>query len=210
MAQVLKQGADYKNQVLVTCDNGDGTYDVTTLKGDRNGTLKTIDYWHDIVHRGLAHTFSDTREDVASNGYYRIRISTGNKALHLEINYTGELKTRLKTFYNPTITTNGTLYTNVFNRIAGLPPNIETEFYVDATYTAGAETETRGRDFSGSNTGTGGGAVRVGGGRSGGLETVITPNSEYIIEFQNVGDNPSDINVILNMYESNQIITVLD
>lgn len=189
--------------MLVTYDNEDGTYNVITLKSDRNGVLRMIDYWHDLVHQKKAHTMSETSEDVATNGFYRIRIKTNDKALHLEINYTGELKTRLKTFYNPTITADGTLYTGVFNRVAGAPSTLETELYIDATYTVGAETESRGNDFAGSDTGQGGGAVRAGGGRSGGLETVIIPNSEYIIEFQNVGANPSDINVILNMYESN-------
>ena len=203
MSQILKESANYNNQMLVTYDNEDGTYSVITLKGDRTGILRMIDYWHDLVHQGKAHTFSETSEDVAANGFYRIRIKTNDKALHLEINFTGELKTRLKTFYNPTLTADGTLYTGVFNRIAGRPSTLVTEFYVGATYTVGVETEARGNDFSGSNTGQGGGAVRVGGGRSGGLETMVVPNSEYIIEFQNVGENPSDINVILNMYESN-------
>lgn len=201
MSQVLKQGADYSNQMLVTHDNGDETYNVITLKSDATGRLSSIDYWHEKVHEGTAHTMSETLEDVGVDDYYRIRIDTGSKALHIEINYVGELKTRLKTFYNP-VTTNGTLYTGVFNRIAGRPTTIESDFYTGSTYTLDAGSQSRGNDFSGSDTGGGGRAVRAGGGRSGGLETIILPNSKFIIEFRNVGTNPSDINVLINMYES--------
>lgn len=202
MSQILKEQRNYLGQMLVTHDNLDGTYNVVTLKSDTTGRLTTLDYWHDVVHNRKAHTFSETSEDVAKNLFYRIRIKTGSKSLHLEINYTGELKTRLKTFYAPVISTDGDLYEGVFNRVAGVSNTLESEFYINPTYTIGVNTESRGNDFSGSNTGQGGGAVRVGGGRSGGLETVILPNSEYIIELQNVGENPSDINIILNMYET--------
>lgn len=186
----------------------DGNYDVV-IKGvsddksvpivsDDRGYLIPIDYLHAIVHEKEMYTISHTFLAVAQNGFARLRIKTNSLALHLEINYTSELKCRLKTYSSPTITGQGTLF-QPFNRIIGYGDGTQGfQVYLNPTFTGGV---LRGNDFSGSNTGTGGAAVRVGGGRQGGVESVIIPNQEFIMEFQNVGSSASDINVIINCYE---------
>lgn len=146
------------------------------------------------------YTISHTFLGVAINGFARMRIKTGaEKVLHFDITFNADLKCRLKTYGNPNITANGTLF-QPFNRVIGYGNGLQTFLvYLNPTFTGGI---LRGNDFIGSQTAGGvGSAVRAGVGRSGGIESVLLPNQEYIIEFQNVGTDVSDIGVIINCYE---------
>lgn len=168
------------------------------IVSDERGYLIPIDYIHALVHEKVVYTISHTFLNVVQNGFSRIRIKTNALALHLEINYNADLKCRLKTYSSPTITGVGTLF-QPFNRFIGYGDGTRGfEVYLNPTFTGGI---LRGNDFSGSNSGTGGTAVRAGGGRQGGIESVLIPNQDYIIEFQNVGSSNSDIGVIINCYE---------
>jgi hypothetical protein len=173
--------------------------DVEKLIVDYRGYLVPIDYLHDIVHQYAMYTISHTFLSVASNGFARLRLKTGlDKVLHFDITFNADLKCRLKTYSSQTITSNGTLF-QPFNRVIGYGDGTQTfEVYLNPTFTGGV---LRGNDFIGSNTGQGSSAVRAGGGRPGGVESVLLPNQEYIIEFQNAGTSNSDIGVIINCYE---------
>lgn len=165
---------------------------------DYRGYLIPIDYQHNIVHEFKMYTISHTFLNVAQNGYGRIRLKTNDNVLHFEINYNSDLKCRLKTYSSPTITGNGTLF-SPFNRVIGYGNGMETfEVYLNPTFTGGT---LRGNDFDGSSAGIGINPVRAGAGKSGGIESVLLPNQEYIIEFQNAGTTSSDIGVVINCYE---------
>jgi len=216
--------SNYQNQMLGTDDNGyvrkievnaEGQLVVDTSQApisgvDKDGTVHQIitdyrgyqvplDYLHDIVHQRAMYTISHTFLSVATNGYARLRLKTGTeKTLHFDITFNADLKCRLKTYSAPTITVNGTLFAP-FNRIIGYGDGLQTfQVYLNPTFTGGT---LRGNDFIGSNAGQGSSTVRAGGGKSGGIESVLLPNQEYIIEFQNVGTSASDIGVIINCYE---------
>lgn len=187
---------DLKQSYKITQSTEDG--EQKSIAVDDRGYIIPIDYLHAIVHDKEMYTISHTFLAVAQDAFARVRIKTNALSLHFEINYTAELKCRLKTYSSPTIVTQGTLF-QPFNRIIGYGNGMQGfQVYLNPTFTGGT---LRGNDFTGSNTGTGGTAVRVGGGRQGGVESVIIPNQEFIIEFQNVGSSASDINVIINCYE---------
>lgn len=165
---------------------------------DNRGYMIPIDYIHALVHEKVVYTISHTFLNVVQNGFARIRIKTNALALHFEINYNADLKCRLKTYSSPTITNVGTAF-QPFNRIIGYGDGTQGfEVYLNPTFSGGV---LRGSDFTGSNAGTGGSAVRAGGGKQGGIESVLTPNQEYIIELQNAGASTGDIGVIINCYE---------
>ena len=225
---MLKMGVDYNGQILGARELENGDYEVapieinsqgylivdssfTPIAGiDRDGVIHSIrtdyrgyqvpiDYLHDIVHQKAMYTISHTFLAVAINGFARLRIKTGvDKALHFDITFNSDLKCRLKTYSSPIIGAGGTLF-QPFNRVIGYGNGLQTfQVYLNPTFTGGT---LRGNDFTGSNAGTGGQAVRAGGGRSGGVESIILPNQEYIIELQNVGTEVSDIGIIINCYE---------
>ena len=227
--QTLKVPSNYQYQILGSYQTETGDYEVspieinedgflvvdtskTPIAGiDRNGEIELlrvdyrgylvpIDYLHDIVHQREMYTISHTFLAVPINGYARLRIKTGlDKALHFDINFNADLKCRLKTYSTPTIVTNGTIF-EPFNRVIGYTEGTKTfEVYLNPTFTGGV---LRGNDFIGSQTAGGTGvSIRAGGGRSGGIESVLLSNSEYIIEFQNVSTEISDIGVVINCYE---------
>lgn len=229
MAFILKNMADYKGEILGAHQIDEDTWEVSPIEInadgymivdtsqypingiDRDGIIHPLitdyrgyqvplDYLHDIVHQRAMYTISHTFLAVSVNGYARMRLKTGTtKALHFDITFNADLKCRLKTYSSPTITANGTLLAP-FNRIIGYGNGLQTFLvYLNPTFTGGT---LRGNDFIGSQTAGGvGSAVRAGGGRSGGIESVLLPNQEYIIEFQNVGTEVSDIGVIINCYE---------
>lgn len=169
------------------------------IVSDPRGYLIPIDYLHAAIHDKIMYTVSHTFLSVAANGYSRIRLKAGSNALHFEINFNADLKCRIKTYSSPTITGNGTLF-QPFNRVIGYGnSNQGFEVYLNPTFTGGT---LRGNDFSGSQTAGGVGvSVRAGAGRSGGLESILIPNQEFIIELQNAGTDVSDIGVIINCYE---------
>jgi hypothetical protein len=224
----LKQGADYNFQMLGSRQIDESTFEVAPIeineqgylivdttqsaivgvdltgtlhpiKTDYRGYQVPIDYLHDIVHQKAMYTISHTFLAVGINGFARLRLKTGTThTLHFDITFNADLKCRLKTYSAPTITGNGTLF-QPFNRIIGYGNGLQTfQVYLNPTFTGGT---LRANDFIGSNAGTGGQAIRAGGGRSGGIESVLLPNQEYIIEFQNVGTEVSDIGIVINCYE---------
>lgn len=226
--QILKMGSDYNGEILGARELENGDFEVAPVEinadghlivdssqspisgVDKDGVVHQIitdyrgyqvplDYLHDIVHQRAMYTISHTFLGVAVNGFARMRLKTGTeKTLHFDITFNADLKCRLKTYSAPTITANGTLF-QPFNRLIGYGDGLQTfQVYLNPTFTGGT---LRGNDFIGSNTGQGSTAVRAGGGRSGGIESVLLPNQEYIIEFQNVGTSASDIGVIINCYE---------
>ena len=131
--------------------------EVEQLIVDYRGYLVPIDYLHDIVHQRAMYTISHTFLAVAINGFARMRIKTGaEKVLHFDITFNADLKCRLKTYSNPNITANGTLF-QPFNRVIGYGNGLQTfQVYLNPTFTGGV---LRGNDFIGSNAGTGGQAI---------------------------------------------------
>lgn len=186
---------DAESSVVIKGKATDGEY--YYVKSDNHGYSIPIDYIHALVHEKIVYTISHTFLAVAQNGFARLRIKTFSKAVHFEINYNSDLKCRLKTYASPTISTAGTIF-EPFNRIIGYTGTKEFQVYLSPTFTGGT---LRANDFIGSNTGVGGNATRAGGGANGGIESVLIPNQEYIIEFQNVGNAFSDIGVLINCYE---------
>lgn len=146
------------------------------------------------MHEGKAFVYDNTSLAVAIAGFYRIRIKTGAKRLHFTVDYHSEFKGRFRTYENPTIVTPGTLVTP-FNRQPDSAEVLLSEFYADPTFTGGT---TRGNQFTGAS---GNVQTRAGGDKSGGLESDWPPNSELIIELENVSGVTSDLSFIINCYE---------
>jgi hypothetical protein len=190
---ILKQARQYFGQMLITCDNGD----VYTMKGERGNAI-FIDFLHHLVHSERVFTVSHTFLNVAADGKVRIHLKTDGNAVHFEINWNSDLKTRLKTYESPTITANGTLHAP-FNRVVGSTKTPTSLWYLNSTFTGGIM---RGNDFIGSNTGSPGSGTRAGGSTSGRFESVLIPSQDYIIEFENVGGAIEDVGVVVNFYES--------
>ena len=109
----LVEDQDYYGQGLITCDNGD----VYRMRGER-GYAIFIDLLHHKVHREEVFTVSHTFLAVPQTEKRVLHVKTDGKAIHFEINYNGDLKTRLKTYESPTTVTNGTPI-QPFNRVIG-------------------------------------------------------------------------------------------
>lgn len=157
-------------------------------------SVTVIDYAHRKVHQGEMWTYDNTKLAVADLGTYILRIKTGTKRIHFNIDWIGEFKTRFKTYSGATITTPGTrVYP--FNRKLDSTAVLVSEFYADPTFTGGT---LRGNSFKGAS---GNVQTRAGGAGSAGLESNFAPNSEFIIVLENVSGVAADLGYIINCYE---------
>lgn len=189
LSGILKETPEYFWQQLLTNQNGDAY-----LMRGSDGYLITIPLEQYLVDSGQMWTLSDTKLAVTQNGFYRVKIVAGTRPVFLEIAYTGELKTRIKTYLNPTSTT-GDVVKTPFNRDADVafPSDAQFRVYEITSFLDGTS---RGNDYSGANA-----ATNRAGGSNRGIVTKISPNDTLIIELQNVGGNKSDLNLIINMWE---------
>lgn len=146
-----------------------------------------------IIDDGLStsdyYTMSETY-NIESDGYLRMLLKTTNDSIKFVVSINSELKTRYKSYSNATITANGTLIPT-FCRDLEIIPSHDFKIYQTPTYTSGIR---RANDFIGANTPQ----VRLGGSSIGTIDTRIPSNSHLIMEFQNVGNSTSDIDVVVN------------
>ena len=194
-------GADYgtsDNKLIKMGDFLDAL--LKGVKPDTDGGyyFGLINVLHQAVHEKKMHTISYTKESVASDGSLFVRIIAGaNKDIHTRISFSGEGKTRLKSYKGTTYTGNGTLYVP-FNRQTKEPNNLEATVYIDPVIdTLG---EQRGNDFVGS----GAAGARAGGTGNGEIETIINAGTELLIEIVNASNATSDLGCIVNLYERNK------
>lgn len=222
----LRQGADYKGQMLGTfpldAENDyvrpvivteDGKLEAVLSGIDMQGNSKPlitdhrgfqvpIDYLHNLVHAERVFTISHTFLNVPVNGKVSIMLVADGLPLHIpDFLITTETKMRLKSYLNPTVTAGTGIPYAPFNRYTSATNLFGGTVVLSPVFTSNVP---RGNDFMGANTGTGGNAIRAGGNRSGGIETLIGAGDALIYEFENVGNAVSDINIIVNLYE-NQI-----
>lgn len=159
--------------------------------------IEVIDTLHQTVHQKKMHTISYTKEAVAAGGSLFVRIIPGvNKDVHALINFSGEGKTRLRSYTQATYTANGTLYTP-FNRQTAEPNSLECTVYIDPTINVIGPY--RGNDFVGS-----GAAGARAGGTGSGIESIINSGTELLIEVINASAVASDLGCIVNLYERNK------
>lgn len=158
----------------------------------------TIDKIHQEIHEGQVTTINYLALAVANDGYARLRITTGEKRFHVALYFDVEAKAYLKTYAGTTYTAEGTLPdTNltVFNRNSGnAKAFLFTVRYNPTVNVLG--TQRGNRLLPG---GTGGNSVGLSGGER--IESVIPPNSDFLIEVQNKGGQTKDIGIIVEGYE---------
>lgn len=174
--------------------NDEGNYISMPLVIDQMGYLVPIDYLHNLVHEKIVYTISHTFLSVPNTESRVLMLRTGTKDLHFEINYNGDVKTRLKTYSAPTITGDGDALAP-FNRVIGYGNGTnEFESYINSTYTGGT---LRANEFIGSSAR----ATRAGGATSGKYESILTPSQELIVLLTNAGGATGDIGITINCYE---------
>jgi hypothetical protein len=196
----LEQGADYEGQTLVTYTDMYGDEYVMPMLSDGRGYQVPIDYQHHLVHMRKVFTISHTFLNVAIGGKVSVALIADGYPLHIpDFVINSDVKVRLKSYLNPTITPDtGTEYIP-FNRVSSNSVSFGGTVILSPTFTGGT---LRGNDFSGSSSGTGTNAYRAGGNRSGGIESVVDSNDILIYEFENAGTAVTDINIIVNLYEN--------
>lgn len=183
MSQAL---INYLSKVMETMPGGIVTY------------LKQIDKLHHEVHEGYCFTANYLELSVANDAYSRLHVATGAKAAHLIIQIVTEGKAYYKT-YSGTTFTGGTApdasKLTVFNR-SGVNPKVSTTTvkYGITVVTAGTM---RGNQLI--NGGTGGNATGSSAGSR--IESVLAPNSAFMLEVQNKKGMVQDIEIVLDWYE---------
>lgn len=161
----------------------------------------TIDRVHQSVHDGKFITANYLETEVANNGTIQLRIIAGpTKTFHAIFYLDIEGKVYFKTRTGTTYTAQGTLPDGVklteFNRMSTSTYVKETTFRYAPTVNA-VGTLRGNRMFPG---GTGGKSVGLSGGER--IESVIGPNTEILIEIQNVSGQTKDIGLIVEGYEA--------
>lgn len=173
----------------------------TPLIMDRSEALIGIDLVHHYVHKGVTYTANYLEKAVANNNFIKLHFKTGEASAHLIIELECEGKVYFRTYSNVTITNNGTppseLLTaklTLFNRFGCRSNGNKTNVFSNPTFTGGVLRGNRMLPF-----GTGGTAS--GGTSAGRIESVICPNSSFIIELQNVSGQTRDLGIVLDWYE---------
>lgn len=164
--------------------------------------LATIDTEHDKVHEGKSYTANYLEKSLATNGYARLLVRTGEKQAHVVIEAECEGKVYFRSFSNVTVSADGTApgtattdKLTLFNR-CGLCTNGNTTqvFHTPTITNTGLMRGNRVFPFGQGGTAPGG---RV----SGRVESIFAPNSIYLIELQNVSGQSRDVGLILDWYE---------
>lgn len=164
-----------------------------------NRGIAIMDWLHHEVHEGEMFTSNLLVTNVANNGYLRLRFTTGTKSAHVNnIQILTEGKAYLKTYSGTTYSAAGTLPDANLTRFVRNTGNVQvstsTLYYNPTINVIGT---LRGNQLiPGESSKKGSGSII-----SSIIETIIKPNSEILIEVQNVSSATSDICIVLDWYE---------
>lgn len=161
----------------------------------------SIDVTHQKVHEGVSYTANYLKKAVANNGFLRLHFKTGIASAHLVIELECEGKVYFRTYSGVTFTDEGnppsellTSELTLFNRLVCATNGNKTNVFSDPVFTGGLLRGNRMLPF-----GTGGTAS--GGSSSSRIESIICPNSSFVIELQNVSGQARDLGIVLDWYE---------
>lgn len=182
--------------VLCQAENSRGVSKVLRL-ADNDNNLVTISTQHYKVHIGSYFTANYLEKAVASNGFMKLLVKTGAESAHLDIYVASEGKAYFKTIASPTITDEGVLPDGVkltsFNRRGGTNSQ-DTIVKHTPVYTGGT---LRGNRLIIGGTG----GTAIGSTSNSRIESIISPNTTFVIELQNVSGQARDMEIVLDWYE---------
>ena len=158
----------------------------------------TIDIEHQKVHEGRHYTVNYLEKAVANNGYARLRITTGARAVHIIIAVDTEGKSYWQTYSGTTYTADGTLPDGVkltfFNRFIDNDGTTTTVRYNPTVNVLGT--------LRGNRVVWGGlGPQSTGGSDASRIESIIPPNKDVLLVVQNASGQAKDMAVVLDWYE---------
>jgi hypothetical protein len=176
-------------------DNG-----VREIYVTEDGYLVASTEWHDLIHQGKVWTLNFRDTGVANNGYSYLRGITGAKKLHFIITFGNGGEALVNTYTGTTYTVVGTapdgIKLSVFNRNpAESKPLLSTFTYNPTIGVLGAV-----RGIRAIYGGSGGGAQGSTSSEPG-IESVIPPNSEFLIRIQNLAGTAESPSIVMEMYE---------
>ena len=157
-----------------------------------------IDLVHQKIHEGRFYTVNYTELAVPNNGFIRLRITTGAKAIHITFEIDAEGKAYWKTYAGSTYTADGTLpdgsKLTFFNRFISIDGTTTVVRYNPTVNVLGT--------LRGNRVVWGGLGPQSTGGISGSrTETILRPNSDVLLVMQNVSGQAKDMSVVAEWYE---------
>lgn len=163
--------------------------------------VQSIGIVHQKVHEGVSYTSNYLKKDVVNNEFLRLHLKTGIASAHLVIELECEGKVYFRTYSGVTFTDEGqppsellTSELTLFNRLICATNGNKTNVFSNPTFTGGILRGNRMLPF-----GTGGSAS--GGKSASRIESIICPNTSFVIELQNVSGQARDLGMALDWYE---------
>lgn len=158
----------------------------------------TIDIANQKVLEDAACTFNYLETNVANNGFVRLRcIAPANRRAHIVFQLGSEGKAYFKTYLGTTYTADGTLTDGIklthFSRCGALIDGLTLRYNPTI-------------DVLGSKRGNqiifgGSGPISTGISRGTGIESIIQPGCEILVELQNVSGNVKDMEILGDYYK---------
>lgn len=178
---------------------------VREFKADFSGRLIVISDAHDRVHKGKQWTVNRTNQANLNDGSIWVRIQTGSKPLHIEIQFTNGGDALFNTWSGTTnYATQGSnadgINMTLFNRNGIIPQPLESSVTFDPTFTVADTPDGVIRGLRGIPGGSGGTATGSTGGK-GELESVIPPNSDFLCRVKNISGQTRLSEIVIEMYE---------
>lgn len=194
---------DTDNVVYGRSIGNDGSITLVPMRANEFGYQIPIQYLHQLVHEGIIEIFSHTFLSVPAGESRAVEIISANGYdTHIpSILYSGELKTRFKSYEGYTLTGTPTAFVTANRIVSGNGVNGTIQTY-ESNLTINTYAKLRTDEFAGANS-----VIKAGGSVSDGQETVVTQNDKLIVVVTNAGNNVSDIMVIMNFYERPASIT---